>query len=277
MPLPRPLNETSQPFENGKSNEGVWGQTFVLQHPVAYRPQQALPSSLPKVVMGYPAPGFPYDYPHGLTPPTFGLQPLSSLAPMGTLNPLPQLNQDRRLVSQSSTKSSGSDKSKPAYQGEMNDQGEESLSDLPEAELSNAPIDGKAYERRNVYKCIVRHIHTCMRKNREQMMQILKTAGYSIQNIEHAFIKVDGYSAVERQHEPKARSRILILKMLSKKTIYTYMLRETLNAMMQLWKQGKYGRVNKDNLIVYQHVCQNYYSEVVRILGKEAEGKQFVI
>eukprot|EP00830_Metopus_es_P020532 TRINITY_DN8186_c0_g1_i1.p1 TRINITY_DN8186_c0_g1~~TRINITY_DN8186_c0_g1_i1.p1 ORF type:complete len:362 (+),score=48.34 TRINITY_DN8186_c0_g1_i1:34-1086(+) len=136
-------------------------------------------------------------------------------------------------------------------------------------------IKGSAYKKRNVYKSVIRHVYSYMRKNRDEVFAILQRNHYSLQEIEHAFYKINFYNDMERQKGNPKKSQAIIKKIVEKKSIYTYLLRETLNAMMKNWEQGKLGKVSKSNCEIYREVSQKYYLETVRLTGQEAEGRSY--
>lgn len=136
-------------------------------------------------------------------------------------------------------------------------------------------IKGSAYKKRNVYKSVIRHVYSYMRKNRDEVFAILQRNHYSLQEIEHAFYKINFYNDMERQKGNPKKSQAIIKKIVEKKSIYTYLLRETLNAMMKNWEQGKLGKVSKTNCEIYREVSQKYYLETVRLTGQEAEGRSY--
>ena len=134
---------------------------------------------------------------------------------------------------------------------------------------------GGAYKRRNVYKSIVRHMFSYIRKNREEIIKILQEAGYGMSDIEHAFFEVSCYNDMEQQKGNKKQSQSTIKKMVETRSIYTYILRETLFAMIKSWEEGKHGKVSSKNLGTYKDVCFEYYNEAVQVLTQKAQGKTF--
>lgn len=134
-----------------------------------------------------------------------------------------------------------------------------------------------AYKRRNVYKSIIRHMLSYIRKNRDDILNILKKNGYEMPKIEHAFFKISYYNDQEKQKGNPKRSQATIKKIVGKKRIYTYILRETLNAMIYNWNQGKSGKISSENLTVYREVCDKYYEATVKILGHAAEGTTYFL
>ena len=167
--------------------------------------------------------------------------------------------------------------SKREADDDLEEEKDESLRGLPMRDCSRKLINGNAYKRRNVYKSIVRHMFSYVRKNRDDILLILRNLGYSIPEIEHAFFKVNYYNDEERQRGGKKKSQNIVKNIVVKNTIYVPILRETLFAMMKRWEDGKYGKVSKRNLAVYKEVCRKYYDETVRLLGKGSEGKSHLL
>ncbi len=132
-----------------------------------------------------------------------------------------------------------------------------------------------AYRRRNVYKSIVRHMYSYVRKNRKDVVRVLELNGFSMSDIEHAFFKISHLNDLERQKGTSKKSQSTIKKMLQRKSIYTYILRETLFAMMQNWKLGKTGKISQENLIIYKEVCEKYYQKTVELLAQTAQGTSY--
>ena len=163
---------------------------------------------------------------------------------------------------------------KPDYNVESNveEQKRKLSSEESKSDQGNAkPSAAGTYKHRNVYKSIIRHMHSCTRRQRNQLVAILSTSGFSMSEIEHAFYEIGCYNDMERQKGKKKISQSLVKHIASDKTIYTYVLRETLHSMLQSWQEGKYGRLTKKNVATYSEVCTKYYNETVRVLGQPAQ------
>jgi len=118
--------------------------------------------------------------------------------------------------------------------------------------------------KRNVYKSIIRSIHTYTRKNSLSLMKMLQDKGFSKEEIEHAFFVIGS-----RQEEKKHKFKFLTLlkRMVRDKSIYTYILKETLNAMISEWEKGKRGRILEKNYKMYKEVCEAYYRDALKTLS----------
>ncbi len=138
---------------------------------------------------------------------------------------------------------------------------------------SEKPTSGGAYKRRNVYKSIIRHMYSYIRKNRDDVIKVLQQANYSMSEIEHAFFEVSCYNDAEQQKGNKKQSQATIKKMIDQRSIYTYILRETLNAMIKNWDEGKHGKVSSKNLATYRDVCITYYKEAAQALEEKEHEK----
>ena len=144
---------------------------------------------------------------------------------------------------------------------------EPSLSEQPDAPERKALFGGSAYKRRNVYKSILRHMQSNIRRRHDTLVARLQNAGYTQQAIEHAFFRVSHYNDLESGRGAKQLARGLVNKMIAQKTIYTHILQDTLQALAQDWERGKHGKVSSQNFETYKHACQTYYDETVRLLG----------
>jgi hypothetical protein len=118
--------------------------------------------------------------------------------------------------------------------------------------------------RRNVYKSIVRHMQTYTRKNSLSLMKMLKDKGFSKEEIEHAFFII-GSREEEKKH--KFKFLMLLNKMVKNKSIYTYIIKETLSATMDDWEKGKKGRILEKNYEMYKRVCETYYRDALQTLS----------
>lgn len=145
---------------------------------------------------------------------------------------------------------------------------EDSFDDITENKSGKVFVKGISYEARNVYKSLIRHIFTYIRKNRNVIVGILIKSGYAMSDVEHAFYKINCYNELERERVFKKRAQATIRKMISKKTIYTYILKETLNSLLQNWNVGKLGKISKKNSDIYKDVCEKFLQETIQLLGE---------
>lgn len=213
----------------------------------------------------FPRPTFPPN--PGLLPMQQPTQAMSMFCPASpnsisptsrpVLDPIPKLGQKR-------------------YPDEFGGRSQEKEdSKFSEGDEKEEALSVNAYKRRNVYKSIVRHMFSYIRKNRESILRVLEGNGFTMPQIEHAFFKVNYLNDLERQKGKSKKSQTTVKKMLQKKTIYTFILRETLYAMMQNWKQGKTGKISQENLTIYKEVCESYYNKCVQVLAQSAQGASF--
>jgi hypothetical protein len=138
-------------------------------------------------------------------------------------------------------------------------------------------LSGKAYVSRNVYKSIVRFLFICVQKNHEAITEILHNAGFSNETIEKCFKKLKGYNESVKAQNSKKNSQSLIRKIVRESSARTYVLRETLYAMLQNSKLGKLGRISERNKQVYNDVCKYYYNEIIESIGQSTQVKSFAL
>lgn len=94
-------------------------------------------------------------------------------------------------------------------------------------------------------------------------------------DIEHAFYEIAAYHDQDKKNAKSRSSQNIIDSMIEGKTIYTFILRETLFAMKKNWEVRRIGKIAEKNEVVYKDVCEKYYEESVKILGECAQGKSF--
>ncbi|MDR3548893.1 MAG: hypothetical protein P4M11_11635 [Candidatus Pacebacteria bacterium] len=155
---------------------------------------------------------------------------------------------------------------------------EESLERLPVSDACGRIFKGNSYRYRNVYKSIVRNMYSYIKNNRTEITKILSEAGYGRAAMEHAFLKINDYNDKEHKRGGNKMAQEILKKIISRKNIYAYILREATNAMLQHGKSGNFGRVAAKNMSTYTTVVEEIYSECTTVLGGlGAEGKSFVL
>lgn len=108
-------------------------------------------------------------------------------------------------------------------------------------------------------------------------MRILYRKGYNQEEISQAFVKISLYNESERKKGEAKVSQDVIKKMISKRTIYSYILREALHAIIVNCNEGKLGNISKTNISLYQEVAIALYNELVTLLQGNYEGQSYVL
>lgn len=133
---------------------------------------------------------------------------------------------------------------------------------IPLLVQSGPKLNLRAYDKRNVYKSIIRHMLKLIKKNSRRFITILEDSKFELEEIEESFRDVEYWAEQEKQKgKPKASKRA-IEKMLTTKTIHSYILRETLKCMIQGWQNGNRKRILQENFEIYKEVCEEYYKKV---------------
>ena len=126
----------------------------------------------------------------------------------------------------------------------------------------------KAYERRNVYKSIIRHTFKYIQKNKEKIFKSLIKERFTRGSIESAMERIAELAKQENERGQPKGSKKALHEMLQSKTIYAYILRESLAVMIEDWKNGIIGKVLQENLHVYKQVCEEFYSRAMGLINK---------
>ena len=125
---------------------------------------------------------------------------------------------------------------------------------------------GQAYESRNVYKSIVRRIYTMIKNERSRLKEALKKLNFTEPEMEVAFEEISRFRTASKPKNIEKNSQVRIEKMLKTKSIFTYILRESLVSMIDAWEDGRYGQLSKLNSGIYLEVCKRFLREVDDLL-----------
>ena len=131
---------------------------------------------------------------------------------------------------------------------------------------TNGKINGNAYKRRNVYKAIIRRMFSYIQKEKNNVAVLLTESGFSKEQIDSAFLYIQHLNDLDKQKGKSKRPQNTINVILEEKTIYTYILKETLCLMLKGWETGEKGKIMKDNVNIYKQVCENYYNKCIQLL-----------
>lgn len=125
---------------------------------------------------------------------------------------------------------------------------------------------GQAYDYRNVYKSVIRHMYNLTKRAKKKLRDSLKSQGFEDQKIKIAFETIRQYRPPDRPKDIERKSQYRVEQILKSKTIFTYILRETLVFMLDKWKNGKFGQLYKANSLLYIEGSEKLLNEVEEIL-----------
>lgn len=131
------------------------------------------------------------------------------------------------------------------------------------------PFLNANYRYRNVFKAIIRRMYTYARKKKRILTPILQSAGYSLGDIEHAYIRITYYKNAERKSGKKRMPVRTIKDATQDLSIYTYILKDVLSEMLKDWEARKFGRLAERNVGTYKRVCSTYLEQIEKLLTKQ--------
>eukprot|EP00826_Nyctotherus_ovalis_P052276 TRINITY_DN6605_c0_g1_i15.p1 TRINITY_DN6605_c0_g1~~TRINITY_DN6605_c0_g1_i15.p1 ORF type:complete len:173 (-),score=18.88 TRINITY_DN6605_c0_g1_i15:110-628(-) len=135
--------------------------------------------------------------------------------------------------------------------------------------LQPSPKQSKrAYEKRNVYKSIIRHAFKYIRSNREVIVDILKKEGFTLESILEAFDEIENLVRQENEKGKPKNAKKALEQMIESKCICAYILRESLKIMIENWNTGNKGKILRTNVQIYKEVCQDYHDKILEIISK---------
>ena len=120
---------------------------------------------------------------------------------------------------------------------------------------------------KGIEKWILRRMSQHTRQCREQLVQVLQRAGFTEQKFEHACCQLHAFNDVPRTELHKHKPEMLVRKFATARSIYSYILRDTLSDVLAKWDQGITGRIAVSNLPFYQEVCHGYYAILSRVIS----------
>jgi len=129
-------------------------------------------------------------------------------------------------------------------------------------------LRSKVYEKRNVYKSIVRHMHNYFKENNREMTSILRNNGFEEEEIKRAYQLIKQISERQKVRGTPKKPKKALSIIISTKNIYTYILKETLSQMLNQWAVSKHSRVRENNIPIYKAVCQKYYKKCIDLLSQ---------
>eukprot|EP00826_Nyctotherus_ovalis_P054882 TRINITY_DN7236_c0_g1_i4.p3 TRINITY_DN7236_c0_g1~~TRINITY_DN7236_c0_g1_i4.p3 ORF type:complete len:114 (-),score=39.92 TRINITY_DN7236_c0_g1_i4:47-388(-) len=79
-----------------------------------------------------------------------------------------------------------------------------------------------AFKYRNVYKSVMRHIHTFTKENKDKLAHLLRQKGYEEKNIKAAFETIRRFKPEDAPKEIEKKAKFRVDEMLKGKTAVTY-------------------------------------------------------
>eukprot|EP00826_Nyctotherus_ovalis_P035517 TRINITY_DN3057_c0_g1_i7.p1 TRINITY_DN3057_c0_g1~~TRINITY_DN3057_c0_g1_i7.p1 ORF type:complete len:225 (-),score=9.88 TRINITY_DN3057_c0_g1_i7:30-704(-) len=128
-------------------------------------------------------------------------------------------------------------------------------------------VECNAYRKRNVYKAIIRRMFSYIQKERNTAIEILAKIGFSMDDINSAFLYIHHLNDLDKQKGKSKRPQNTINVILKGRNTCAYILKETLRLMIEGWKTGDRGKIMKGNVGIYKEVCESYYSKCQKLLS----------
>eukprot|EP00826_Nyctotherus_ovalis_P048732 TRINITY_DN576_c0_g2_i2.p1 TRINITY_DN576_c0_g2~~TRINITY_DN576_c0_g2_i2.p1 ORF type:complete len:217 (+),score=32.32 TRINITY_DN576_c0_g2_i2:49-651(+) len=126
------------------------------------------------------------------------------------------------------------------------------------------------FNKRNIYKSIIRSMLSYLRKNRKNILLHLAGEGHSLEEVEGAFAAIESYRKIEEPMQSKRRFQNLVEDIIRENSIATYILKESLVAAINCYDKGNAGKVTPENLKGYKSL----YMECLNRARNRLEGKE---
>lgn len=124
----------------------------------------------------------------------------------------------------------------------------------------------KSFRKRNVCKSILRRICHGIKNDRASVLKTLKEADCEDCAIDQAMADLIAFSEAKWQKEVCEHAHLVIDKMLEKRDVYTFLLKDTASKMLEEWNKGSNGKISTKNLSLYKTICKFYYEKSMEVI-----------
>lgn len=126
--------------------------------------------------------------------------------------------------------------------------------------------DVPAFRYRNVYKFILRNMRVYAKEALTNLTKFLESKGFCEIEIKTAFEAVMQYKPKEFPSEIIRKPKIKLDEIVKSKSIYAYILKESLDFMIEKLENKGFTQIQDDNLKVYIEACNDYLRRANNIL-----------
>lgn len=124
-----------------------------------------------------------------------------------------------------------------------------------------------AYRYRNVFKCILRTMHRLAEERGGDLMEKLLEKGLSKSDIAKAFDEIKRFRSKDFPAEICKKSKIKVEGMLEKKSVQTYILKESLQEILNKLQNDESTQILPFNKLVYIEACTEYIERTNKALN----------
>ena len=110
-------------------------------------------------------------------------------------------------------------------------------------------------------------MYTFCKNKRQFIYNQLIELGYNKETVESALWEMVHVSDDDKIHKNPKRTQAKLNKILSTKSIFTHILKESLASTLDEIKEGKSWRIVKKNTEIYKEACQKYYNLAITLIN----------
>lgn len=141
--------------------------------------------------------------------------------------------------------------------------------------LENYFSDG-SYKYRNVFKSIIRKMNTLTSRKTKQITSKLKELGYSSDTIEKTIQHIYECTEIERKNGIKKMAPNLIRSSTKTLSIYTHILKYSIQEMLSDWDAKEIGRLSQKNIELYKHLCKLCLDSADKLIKSKFQINSFI-
>lgn len=103
-------------------------------------------------------------------------------------------------------------------------------------------------------------------QNKEKLLNSLINKGYTKEQINSSFESVKKYRPNDMPKEIERKAKLRVEEMMNKKSILSYILKETLVIMLEKWTKEDYGQLYKTNSPIYIEACTKFIEDLKKVI-----------
>eukprot|EP00826_Nyctotherus_ovalis_P053823 TRINITY_DN7023_c0_g3_i3.p1 TRINITY_DN7023_c0_g3~~TRINITY_DN7023_c0_g3_i3.p1 ORF type:complete len:134 (-),score=22.16 TRINITY_DN7023_c0_g3_i3:221-622(-) len=129
-------------------------------------------------------------------------------------------------------------------------------------------VNQPAYKYRNVYKSIIRHLYVNVQTNRRVLAHSLAQRGYGEETIAACFATIMSFKPEGLPKEIENGAKMRVEGILKGKSIFVYILKETLEHMINKLKTKEYEQMHRTNSEMYVEACTEFLARAKSIINE---------
>lgn len=129
-------------------------------------------------------------------------------------------------------------------------------------------VNQPAYRYRNVYKSVIRHLYVYVQGNGSNLAKSLAQRGYGEETIAACFATIKSFKPEGLPKEIENGAKMRVEEILKAKSVFVYILKETLEHMISKLKTEEYGQLHRTNSEMYVEACTEFLARAESVINE---------